>query len=136
MGGNMHNINEINAKGRTAPNSLWKRTLQTNASERELDTLSMVRLGYFDVTMPLRGCDKSVTFPLSQREKQVLFWSACGRSGPDIAKLMNVTPNTIATYKRRILEKLGCHSITEAVALATLYASGAKMRVSSGIGHS
>lgn len=94
-----------------------------------------VTLGDYEVDLPMPSCSDNPNLPLSQREKQVLFLSACGRTGPEIASSLNVTPNTVATYKRRILEKLGCRSIAEAVTLATLYATGARMRLGAAAGH-
>lgn len=88
------------------------------------------KLGDYDVSLPPPSCAGNPPLPLSQREKQVLFLSAAGRTGPEIAEEINVTPNTVATYKRRILEKLGCRSIAEAVALAAAYVMGAEVKLS------
>jgi DNA-binding NarL/FixJ family response regulator len=44
---------------------------------------------------------------LSDREFQVLCLLAGGKSISDIAHLLNRSPNTISTYRARILEKMG-----------------------------
>jgi DNA-binding NarL/FixJ family response regulator len=56
--------------------------------------------------------------PLSRREVEVLRHVAAGRKNQEIA-LMGLTDNTVRTYLKRALEKLGCHSRSEAAAIAT-----------------
>ena len=109
------------------PVSLWRRAMRLPNALDPLEHVQMVKLGDYDVTIPNASCAGNPRLPLSEREKQVLFMSACGKTGPEIAGLLNVTPNTVATYKSRILEKLGCHTIAEAVALATMYVTGARV---------
>jgi len=55
---------------------------------------------------------------LSRREIEVLRHVAAGRKNQEIAHLMGLTDNTIRTYVKRALEKLGCHSRSEAAAIA------------------
>ena len=55
---------------------------------------------------------------LSERETQVLRLVAKGARNRDIAEALNLTDNTVRTYLRRILTKLGCQSRSEAAALA------------------
>ncbi|WP_160600490.1 helix-turn-helix transcriptional regulator [Allopontixanthobacter confluentis] len=43
---------------------------------------------------------------LSAREKQVLEWIARGKSNTDIADILNISPDTIATYVKRLFLKL------------------------------
>jgi len=53
--------------------------------------------------------------PLSEREYQVLKLLTKGCSYDEIAELMSVKKTTIATYIRRIYEKLGVKNRTEAI---------------------
>lgn len=53
--------------------------------------------------------------PLSDREYQVLKLLTKGCSYDEIAALMAVKKTTIATYIRRIYEKLGVRNRTEAI---------------------
>lgn len=55
---------------------------------------------------------------LSRREIEVLRMVAKGMSNQEIGEQMGVTENTIRTYMRRALAKLGCQSRSEAAAIA------------------
>lgn len=46
---------------------------------------------------------------LSNRELEVLTWVAQGKSNSDIASILTISPDTVATYIRRIFAKLNCH---------------------------
>lgn len=56
---------------------------------------------------------------LSLRETEVLRLVARGLQNREIANDLDVTENTVRTYVRRILAKLGCQSRSEAAALAS-----------------
>ena len=56
--------------------------------------------------------------PLSRREVEVLRQVAAGAKNREIAQRLGLTENTVRTYLKRALEKLGCHSRSEAAALA------------------
>lgn len=55
---------------------------------------------------------------LSLREIEVLRLVAKGGTNKEIAQAMCVSENTVKTYLRRALEKLNCHSRSEAAATA------------------
>jgi DNA-binding NarL/FixJ family response regulator len=55
---------------------------------------------------------------LSARERQVLLALVLGRSLVDIAADLQVAPNTVSTYKARLMEKLGQGSLSELVRYA------------------
>ena len=44
---------------------------------------------------------------LSDREKEVLIWVSKSKSNNDVATILNISPDTVSTYKRRIYSKLG-----------------------------
>jgi DNA-binding NarL/FixJ family response regulator len=52
---------------------------------------------------------------LSARERQVLVALVQGRALIDIAAELNVAPNTVSTYKSRLMEKLGQSSLSDLV---------------------
>lgn len=54
---------------------------------------------------------------LTPRERQVLACLTDGDNRNQIAKRLNLTPNTVRTHLQNILAKLGVHSTLEAVAL-------------------
>lgn len=55
---------------------------------------------------------------LSLQETEVLRLVSRGGTNKDIAEAMHVSENTVKTYLRRVMEKLDCHSRTEAAAIA------------------
>jgi DNA-binding CsgD family transcriptional regulator len=58
---------------------------------------------------------------LSERERTCLFWVAHGKTVKEMAPLMQVKACTVQTYRRRILSKLKCDSLSQAVFLAMCY---------------
>lgn len=55
---------------------------------------------------------------LSNRERAVMLGLVRGTSGSDIAASLGVSPKTVGTYRRRILDKLGVDSNAEMITLA------------------
>ena len=55
---------------------------------------------------------------LTSREAEVLRLIAIGRSNADIATVLSISLNTVATHVRNILAKTGCANRTEAAAYA------------------
>lgn len=55
---------------------------------------------------------------LSPREREVLKLLAEGYSGPQVAKMLNLSPRTIDTHRANMLKKLGFHRQTELVRFA------------------
>ena len=56
--------------------------------------------------------------PLSEREREVLRLLATEMSGPEIARLLVVSLNTVRTHTKRIYTKLGVNSRRAAVVRA------------------
>ena len=55
---------------------------------------------------------------LSGRERQVLQMLAEGRSVPEIAALISISPRTVETYRARLYEKLGFSDMRELILFA------------------
>jgi len=55
---------------------------------------------------------------LSARERQVLIALVKGRAPTDIATELQLAPNTVSTYKARLMEKLGQDSLSDLVRYA------------------
>jgi len=85
------------------------RALEARASRR-LDELSAPAV---PVAVPPGFPDE-----LTQREAEVLRLIAIGRSNADIALVLSISLNTVATHVRNILAKTGCANRTEAAAYA------------------
>jgi DNA-binding NarL/FixJ family response regulator len=56
--------------------------------------------------------------PLTKRESEILCYLAQGHSGSEIAGILNISPLTVRTHIRNLIEKLGAHSRLEAVTYA------------------
>jgi DNA-binding CsgD family transcriptional regulator len=55
---------------------------------------------------------------LSPREQQILTLVACGLRGRDIAARLHLSPSTVESHMRRLMDRLGARSRAHAVALA------------------
>ena len=55
---------------------------------------------------------------LTEREQEVLRFTAQGYSAPEIGRKLSISPKTVDTYKQRINEKVGLSHRTEYVQLA------------------
>ena len=60
----------------------------------------------------------SPTDPLTERERDVLHQMTKGLGNKEIAKVLNISQNTVKTHVRRILTKLNLRSRTEAATYA------------------
>lgn len=68
----------------------------------------------------LRGCQcLQARFGLTDRETEIAFLLARGRSRPYIREKLFISKNTVATHIRHIYGKLGVHSKEELIDLAT-----------------
>jgi DNA-binding CsgD family transcriptional regulator len=66
--------------------------------------------------VPFDGNPKAVaSLGLSPREIQVLAEIAAGRSNKEIARTLDVSPNTVKTHISRVYEKLGARRRTDAL---------------------
>jgi len=52
---------------------------------------------------------------LTARERQVLAWVARGKTNPEVAEILWVTPATVRKHLENVYAKLGVHTRTEAV---------------------
>lgn len=60
---------------------------------------------------------------LTPRERQVFDFLADGLQNRDIAARLNISPRTVEVYKARIMEKLQCRNLADAVKLAIAVAA-------------
>ena len=61
---------------------------------------------------------KSAAGRLSPREREVLHWLARGKSGPEIAVILNISTSTVRIYIQGVKRKLNAMNIPHAVYLA------------------
>ena len=62
-----------------------------------------------------RGC-ADVT--LSAREREVVRLIALGNSSKEIARILEISPATVGTYRNRLMEKLALHTVADVVRYA------------------
>jgi LuxR family transcriptional regulator/LuxR family quorum-sensing system transcriptional regulator CciR len=79
---------------------------EASASEAEID-----RFHYLAQMAHLRYCElltekMPVLTRLSEREQEILSWIAKGKSNGVMAEILDLSPNTVDTYVRRIFKKL------------------------------
>ncbi len=67
---------------------------------------------------PGRDLDVAQSEPLTARELEILACLAEGKSGTEIAARLTISPLTVRTHIRNLMEKLGVHSRLEAVTYA------------------
>jgi two-component system, NarL family, response regulator len=67
---------------------------------------------------PPSATTSSETYGLTQREQEVLAMIATGKSNPEIAKALYITPGTVRVHVHSILHKLGVRDRTQAVIVA------------------
>jgi DNA-binding NarL/FixJ family response regulator len=74
-----------------------------------------------EISQKLRGNEAGDFYPdgLTTREVDVLKLIAIGRSNKDIALVLSISLNTVATHVRNILTKTECANRTEAAAYAS-----------------
>jgi DNA-binding NarL/FixJ family response regulator len=83
---------------------------------------------------PVPGPRAEPTAPsatLSDRELQVLRLLSQGRSAPEVARVLSISPKTVNTHRRHIYRKLGLDSVSALAAYAFRHGLVPNRRVSS-----
>jgi len=62
--------------------------------------------------------EKDLLAVLSKREQEVFGFLVEGVRPKDIAKLLNISPKTVDTYRSNVMRKLGVHGIAGLVRFA------------------
>lgn len=55
---------------------------------------------------------------LNYQEKQCLYWAGQDRTLHETAEALRLSPETVKRYRKLILDKLNCRTMTGALALA------------------
>jgi DNA-binding NarL/FixJ family response regulator len=66
-----------------------------------------------DYVEHLDGQEESVFTSLTSREREVLQRLAEGQTAKDIAHVLGVSPKTVDTFRRQVMQKLNLHSTAE-----------------------
>jgi LuxR family quorum sensing-dependent transcriptional regulator len=81
---------------------------------RNKPAIHLMALYAFERARQLVLPDRELTNPLSAREREVLQWSAMGKTASEAAEIMNITERTVTFHLERVREKLGAQSKTHA----------------------
>jgi DNA-binding CsgD family transcriptional regulator len=80
----------------------------------------LVQVAHLAFSRSLRGNQTNESHNLSDRELEVLKWSADGKSAQDIAEILNVSKNTVNFHIKNAVAKLQVPNKTAAVVCAAL----------------
>lgn len=80
--------------------------------------LSWLAVHIFEAIARVCLSDTKPREPLSLRELEVCQWAAEGKQVSDIARLLDITPRTVTYHLKRIEQKLGASSKSQAISLA------------------
>ena len=60
-------------------------------------------------------------YNLSERELEVLYWAACGKTADEVATILNITKRGVRFHISNILEKMNSSNVAHAVAKGIYY---------------
>ena len=63
-------------------------------------------------------CYGRVSIQLSKREREVIKLIALGKSSKEIARLLEISPRTVDTYRQRLMSKLALNNLADVVRYA------------------
>ncbi len=86
------------------------RTVLSNQTYLSPSIADVVRRDYLSQR---RGADISVSYVLTEREREVLQLMAEGENTKEIASRLQVSVKTIETFRQHIMQKLNLHSLAE-----------------------
>jgi DNA-binding CsgD family transcriptional regulator len=86
-----------------------------------LSVLKLISIQFYDAYQDMKSAlsvNKKMRIYLSDREREVLQWSAAGKSTPDIGTILNISESTVNFHLKQCFEKLQANSKTLAVVKA------------------
>ncbi|GAN69330.1 PA1136 family autoinducer-binding transcriptional regulator [Acetobacter orleanensis] len=93
--------------------------IRIDASVMARLALSMVaRAAFTTVRKLVDGPSEKIATRLSEREREVLSWTAAGRRQVDIAAILGLSERTVENHLRRIRKRLGATTTAQAIRTA------------------
>jgi LuxR family transcriptional regulator, quorum-sensing system regulator BjaR1 len=96
--------------------ALAGRTFDLSAKTKP--TLHIITLYAFDRIHQLAAAESEKNPPLTLREREVLAWSAQGKSAWEIGEILHLAKRTVDEHAKTAMRKLGATTRTQAVAIA------------------
>ena len=87
--------------------------------ETRLETILLLDEEHIESQVPNCGMDSLLTLGMTERECEVLFWVAEGKSNPEIGIILHIALRTVKKHIEHIFEKLGVENRTCAAARAS-----------------
>lgn len=88
------------------------------SSAGELSALNLLGLQFYARYVQLCAAPAPASVELSDAERQVLTWSARGKTKKEIAIVLGTSAHTVDYHQRKLLKKLAVSSVSAAVARA------------------
>ncbi|MBL0918749.1 MAG: helix-turn-helix transcriptional regulator [Hydrogenophaga sp.] len=95
---------------------LFRRSSELTAGELSSIEPFLSRIAHAIHAAALRLSDTHLT----QREREVLRWSAAGKTTPEVAQILRVSENTVKFHLKNVTVKLGVSNKTAAAVKAAL----------------
>lgn len=97
-----------------------RRNEPVSAHELEQNEMHLLWLAHsmHGMASLLPGVAQALLEPLSLREREVLLWSAAGKTADEIGLILAISSRTVTFHINRCIAKLGAANKTEAVAKA------------------
>jgi LuxR family transcriptional regulator, quorum-sensing system regulator BjaR1 len=87
-------------------------------NSRSKPAIHLMAMYGFDRVRRLLSPPAIIAYRLTKREREVLAWSAVGKSAWDIGEILNITQRTVEEHLANCRRKLGAMNRTHAVAIA------------------
>jgi LuxR family quorum sensing-dependent transcriptional regulator len=91
---------------------------QLDLSAQTKPTIHIIMLYAFDRIHQLAATKSDTRTPLTLREREVLAWSAQGKSAWEIGEILSLAKRTVDEHAKTAMRKLGATTRTQAVAIA------------------
>jgi LuxR family quorum sensing-dependent transcriptional regulator len=98
--------------------NVWMAGPKPDLTARTKPALHLIALYAFDRIHRIVGLPRSRRPQLTPREREVLSWTACGKSAWEIGEILGIAKRTVDDHAQSAFHKLGAANRTQAVAIA------------------
>lgn len=89
--------------------------------KNSLSYINLISHQFYTAFLSLEKTEQSKEIHLTEKEREILQWSAKGKTRWEIGEIMGISENTVMYHLKNVFQKLECNNITMAV-LKALYA--------------